>query len=107
MSAMERDAPMCHVDATLEQAIDALESRDGWQHCVVVNDEGVVMGLIPRDAGGLTRPLADAMRPGPTTIRPDVALDEAFEGMRKSKLNERVVTDPSGRLLGVLRLAPG
>ncbi|HZB39698.1 MAG TPA: CBS domain-containing protein [Ilumatobacter sp.] len=101
---MERDAPMCHVDATLEHAIDSLESRDGWHHCVVVNDAGVVMGLVPFDAGGLSRPLADAMRAGPTTIRPDVLLDEAFNGLRASKVTERVVTDPTGRLLGVLRL---
>ena len=105
MSAMQRDAPMCHVDATLEHATETLDSRDGWQHCVVVNDAGVVMGLVPRDAGGLTRPLADAMRAGPTTVRPDIPLDEAYERMRKSNVTERVVTDPTGRLLGVLRLS--
>lgn len=95
---------MCHVDTTLEHAINSVESRDGWHHCVVVNDAGVVMGLVPFDAGGLSRPLADAMRAGPTTIRPDIPLDEAFDAMRKRNVGERVVTDPNGRLLGVLRL---
>ena len=94
---------MCHVDASVEQAMEALDSRPGWTQCVVVNDAGVVAGLVPRDAGGLTRPLADVMRPGPTTVRPDVELDEALEAMRKRNIVERVVTDPTGRLLGVLR----
>jgi CBS domain-containing protein len=106
MTAMERDTPMCHVDASVEQAMEALDSRPGWEHCVVVNDAGVVAGLLPRGAGGLTRSLADVMHPGPTTLRPDTDLDEALDGMRKRDITERVVTDPTGRLLGVLRRAP-
>jgi CBS domain-containing protein len=103
MTAMERDAPMCHVDTTVEHAIEALDSRPGWKQCVVVTDSGVVLGVVTRDARGLTRPLADVMRPAPTTIRPDIALDEALAQMRKRDVTERVVTDPTGRLLGVLR----
>jgi CBS domain-containing protein len=103
-TAIERDAPMCHVEASIEQAMDGLDSRPGWQHCVVVNDAGVVVGLMPRGATGLTRPLVDVMRPGPTTIRPDEELSEAVAAMRKREIDERVVTDPAGRLLGVLRL---
>jgi predicted transcriptional regulator len=104
MSAMERQPPMCHIDATLEHAIDALDPWDGWQQCVVVNDAGVVMGLVSRDSGGSSRPLVDAMFAGPSTIRPDIPLDEALDAMRKRNVDERVVTDPTGRLLGVLRL---
>ena len=104
MTAMERDAPMCHIDASVDQAMETVDSRPGWQQCVVVNDAGVVVGVVPRDAGGVTRPLADVMRPGPTTVRPDTALDEALGQMRKRTVTERVVTDPTGRLLGVLRL---
>lgn len=98
---------MCHIDASVEQAMQALESQPGWQQCVVVNDAGVVVGLVPRDAGGMSRPLADVMRLGPTTVRADEALDEVLEAMRTRKVTERVVTDPTGRLLGVLRLPPG
>jgi predicted transcriptional regulator len=104
MTAMERDVPVCHIDASVEQAMETLDSRPGWQQCVVVNDAGVVVGSVPRDAGGLTRPVADVMRAGPTTFRPDVALDETLDAMRKRNVTERVVTDPTGRLLGVLRL---
>src|SRR5262245_59092631 len=103
LSAMERDAPMCHVDAALEGAIEALDAHPGWHRCVVVNDHGVVAGVVPRDARGMTRPLADAMQTGPTTIRPDVPLDEARTRMRDQQLDEMIVTDPAGRLLGVLR----
>jgi CBS domain-containing protein len=107
MSAMVRDAPMCHVDASVDHAIEALDSRPGWEQCVVVNDTGVVLGLVSRDTRGSTLKLADVMRSGPTTIRPDSALDDALEAMRKHKVTERVVTDPTGRLLGVLRSPAG
>jgi CBS domain-containing protein len=104
ITVMERDVPMCHVDATVDQAVEALDSRPGWNQCVVVNDAGIVIGVVSRDARGVTTPLADAMHPAPTTVRPDVALDDAYAAMRKRKVAERVVTDPTGRLLGVLRL---
>jgi CBS domain-containing protein len=107
MSAMVRDAPMCHVDASVDNAMEALDSRPGWKQCVVVNDTGVVLGLVSRDTRGSTLKLADVMRSGPTTIRPDSALDDALEAMRKHDVAERVVTDPTGRLLGVLRSPAG
>jgi CBS domain-containing protein len=105
ITVMERDVPMCHVDATVDQAVEAFDAHPGWNQCVVVNDAGIVIGVLPGDARGVTTPLADVMRPAPTTVRPDVALADAYEAMRKRKVAERVVTDPTGRLLGVLRIA--
>jgi hypothetical protein len=37
-------------------------------------------------------------------VRPDAELDETLDRMRKRNVRERIVTDPTGRLLGVLRL---
>ena len=100
---MERDVPMCHLDATVEQAVEVLDAHPGWQRCVVVNDVGIVAGGLARDAGGIARPVVDAMRPGPSTIRPDEPLDEVRQRMRKHHTTELIVTDPTGRVLGALR----
>jgi CBS domain-containing protein len=100
---MERDVPMCHIEATVGEAMDALDARPGWERCVVVTDGGLVMGSVARGARGLSRPLADVVRFGPTTVRPDVGLEETRARMREHDVMERIVTDPTGRLLGVLR----
>jgi hypothetical protein len=48
--------------------------------------------------------MVEAVRFGPSTVRPDAELEETREHMREHGTRERVVTDPTGRLLGVLRL---
>jgi predicted transcriptional regulator len=42
------------------------------------------------------------MEPGPTTIRPDVALEEFTEHMRERRVGSVIVTTSTGHLIGVL-----
>ncbi|HEX6475760.1 MAG TPA: CBS domain-containing protein, partial [Acidimicrobiales bacterium] len=76
----------------------------GWNACVVVNDERVVMGLLRADqlAGDPTRSAEHAMRPGPSTFRPDVAITEMADYMAKHNLESSPVTTSDGRLVGLL-----
>jgi Mg/Co/Ni transporter MgtE len=77
-----------------------------WDQCVVVNDERVVLGRIRRDELD-EDPAAlaeDVMQDGPTTFRPSVGAHEMLDYMRRrGKMKEALVTDPEGRLLGVIR----
>ena len=101
---MESDVPTCRLDASFADAIRSLDAHPGWEQCVVVNDDDVVFGAVPRTSDSSTRPLAEVVQYGPTTVRPDVELDETLDRMRERNVRERIVTDPKGRLLGVLRL---
>jgi CBS domain-containing protein len=70
----------------------------------VVNDERIVLGLLreaelDRDPG-LT--IEDAMRPGPSTFRPHVAITEMAEYMGDHRLESSPVTTSDGRLVGLL-----
>jgi CBS domain-containing protein len=107
MSAMETDVPTCRADAPVADAIKALDEHPGWEQCIVVNDEDVVLGVVPRSKDASPQPVSEVMRHGPATVRPDVERDETLDRMRERKVRERIVTDPTGRLLGVLRLAAG
>lgn len=74
--------------------------------CVIVNSEGIVLGLV-RDAireATASTPLREAMHPGPKTYRADYTLDDPVEWMQKSALESTLVTTPEGRLLGLVRL---
>lgn len=72
--------------------------------CVVVNSEGVVLGLM-REAelsGADDTLVSEAMHPGPPTFRPHVPIGELAEKMTKHDLDSVPVTSADGRLIGVL-----
>jgi CBS domain-containing protein len=93
----------CRPDETVAVARARVRSSE-WNRCVVLNDEHVVLGLLHEDA--LTR--ADqitaeaAMRIGPTTIRAHEDIPALLRRMHARQVASIVVTDPDGRLLGVL-----
>src|SRR5439155_9107709 len=77
-----RDVPTCHLDERLGEVRDRVKAA-GWDACVVVNTERVVLGLLR--ARELDRDPAlrieQAMRPGPSTFRPYIAIEKLLEVM--------------------------
>ncbi len=82
-------------------------ARQGWETCVVINEERVVLGLLGRSAlrGPDAGAVEQAMTEGPSTVRPNKPLLAELERMVKHNLTSVVVTTPDGRLHGVLRRA--
>ncbi len=100
--AARRDVPTC---APEEKAGDAWERarKQGWDRCVVVNAERVVLGLLRADR--VSEPevrVEQAMRNGPATFRPNEPVRKVAERMRKRKATAVLVTTPDGRLVGLL-----
>jgi CBS domain-containing protein len=94
LDAADRDPPTCPPDAVL--------SDSPARSLLVVNQDRIVLGRVPRSApaGAVTE---DVMEPGPATVRAHEPLDELLERMRRRRVDEVVVTTPEGRLLGVVR----
>ncbi len=71
---------------------------------MVVNNERVVMGLLRADqfGGDPMRSIEHAMRPGPSTFRPNVAITEMADYMTEHNLESSPVTTSDGRLVGLL-----
>lgn len=81
---------------------------DGRDTCVVVNEDGVVLGSLRKVAleAEDDRRAEQVMKPGPATFRPNVTLDEIVKYMREHDLKTNVlVTTAEGRLLGVIARA--
>jgi Mg/Co/Ni transporter MgtE len=76
----------------------------GWDACVVVNDERVVLGLLRADqlAKGTDEPVEHVMRPGPSTFRPHVPIEEMAHYMLHHDLVSSPITTSDGRLVGLL-----
>ena len=72
--------------------------------CIVVSADGVVLGRLRGDRlqGDPRAAIESVIKEGPTTIRADAALKEITERMRKRGVGSILVTDPEGRLLGIL-----
>lgn len=78
--------------------------RAAGEDVAVVLRDGVVMGLLGLEvAAGSGGTAGDAMDPGPSTVRADVPLSTVLERMRRRHLAVQVVTDPDGRLIGLVR----
>jgi rhodanese-related sulfurtransferase len=93
------------VRATLHQTVaevaDALERGD---RVVVTTDDGVVLGVVRREArllGGST-PLADVLDGAPPSVRPSITTDELAESMDRDQRPFVLVTTPDGVLIGVI-----
>lgn len=99
-----RDVPTCRLDEPIGEVRERVRAA-GWNACVVVNDERVVLGLL-REAElekGRDEPVEQVMRPGPSTFRPHVPIEEMVHFMMDHDLPTSPVTSSDGRLIGLLR----
>ena len=98
---MTGDVATCGPADTVEDVRIQASSEHG---CIVVNDQRIVLGRITPRAlqnGGGTN-VEMLMEPGPTTVRPDEELEALLERMRAHNVSSIVVTDPDGRLMGMV-----
>jgi Mg/Co/Ni transporter MgtE len=98
------DAPTCRLDEPIGEVRERVGAA-GWDACVVVNEERVVLGLL-REAElqkGDDEPVEQVMRPGPSTFRPHVPIEEMAHFMVEHDLTTSPVTSSDGRLIGILR----
>ena len=98
-----RDTPTCHLDETVGEA--ARRAADaGYDHCVVVNDVGVVLGILESTAlrEHAEGRAEDVMRSGPSTFRPNTSVDELRNVLAKGRFHRALVTKPDGRLVGMV-----
>lgn len=98
-----REAPTCRLDERLGDVRERVAAA-GWDACVVVNHESVVLGLL---RSGELQAEADlrieqAMRPGPSTFRPFVSIEEMARFMTERDVESSPITTSDGRLLGLL-----
>ena len=98
------DVPTCKLNDSLS-TVRARVLATGWDTCIVVNDEQVVLGRIGRKAlaADTDESIESAMTPGPRTVRPGMGAEALLERMVEQRLTSFVITTPDGRLVGVVR----
>ena len=97
------DIPTCGLSERLRDVQQRVR-ESGWDTCLVVNKQQVVLGRLGRTALQSEDDVGveEAMTPGPSTIRPSARLKAIVERMRRQKLTSLPITTSDGRLIGVL-----
>jgi CBS-domain-containing membrane protein len=87
--------------------VSARIDESPYGFAVVVGDQQVVLGRLPRSALNAARDarVEEVMESGPSTVRPDKPGDDLVERLRTRDLRFAMVTTPEGRLLGIVRRA--
>jgi CBS domain-containing protein len=97
------DVPTCLLSDDLSEVRRRVR-ESGWETCIVVNDDRVVLGRLGRDAIGSDdgESVEDAMTEGPSTVRPSIRLDALLDRMRSKNVRSWLVTTPDGKLVGLV-----
>jgi len=101
---MERNIPTCHQNDSAED-IKKRAGQFGFDLCPVVNEEGVLLGVVHQKTWQ-DDPIAQAatiMDFAPKTIRPSHSVDAAIELLIKTNRDFVLITTSDGKLLGIFR----
>jgi CBS domain-containing protein len=101
---VRRDVPTCSLGERLGDVRNRAAAA-GLDACVVITEGRVVLGLLraaelQADPGLLVE---QVMRPGPSTYRPSVSVEEMRRTMTDRNLESSPVTTSDGKLVGLVR----
>ncbi len=84
---------------------DRLRTTGGWDVCIVVDAQRVVLGLVSSSAlsGDPSVPVEDVMESAPTTFRPNLGIAEMPDYLGKQPIPQAVITTSDGVLIGLWR----
>jgi predicted transcriptional regulator len=99
-----RDVPTCSLEERLGD-VKARIDRAGWDTCVVVFEDNIVLGLLGPGAfdANPQETAEQAMDPGVRTYRLDAKLEKPMQHMQKKGIDSVLVTYSDGKLFGLLK----
>ncbi len=104
VDVVRRDVPVCALGERLGDVRERVIAA-GWDACVVVSQERVVLGLLrANELQADPHLLVDqVMRPGPSTYRPFVSVADMRRTMIDRNLESSPVTTSDGKPVGLVR----
>ncbi|MBJ9967471.1 KpsF/GutQ family sugar-phosphate isomerase [Burkholderia seminalis] len=106
------DVPSVGLDATLSDALFQITAKrlgmtavvDAAGKVVGIFTDGDLRRVLARDGDFRTLPITDVMTRDPRTIAPDHLAVEAVELMERHRINQMLVVDADGVLIGALNM---
>jgi arabinose-5-phosphate isomerase len=108
----DAELPKTKLDASITDALLEITAKrmgmtviiDNQDKVVGIFTDGDLRRLIEKNNQFQNTSLKEAMTPNPRTISPDVLAAEAVEMMERHRINQLVVADANGHLIGALNL---
>ena len=104
-----RVGPLAQDDVATCRPEDPVEHLDTspYGFCLVLAEDRTVLGRVRMSTLkiGAEGTAEDAMEPGPSTVRYDLAVDELRDRLDRRDLKTAIVTTPEGKLVGIVRRA--
>lgn len=102
--AAHPDVPTCSLEDDLAEVRERVRTR-GWETCIVLNPERIVLGRLGRSAIRSDEPttVEATMIEGPSTVRPSLPLRDLIGRMVRSNRGTALVTTSEGRLVGLVK----
>ena len=98
------DVVTCALDTRVAELREPIEASP-FGFALVVSSDGTLLGRVRsseiRDADD-DATAEQVMQPGPSTVRPDLTVDELRERLDEKDLKTSLVSTPEGRLIGVV-----
>jgi CBS domain-containing protein len=100
------DVVTCALDDRVGEVAERV-SASPYGFALVVSGNGTLLGRLRRSVleGDAEAVAESVMEPGPSTVRPDTERESLRKRLAERDLKTAVVTDPEGRLLGLVRRA--
>ena len=102
IDCLQRNVPTAKINETIGEALPRLEGAK-FRMLPVVNDRNVLLGLItdrPSQSVDLNASVSEMMNPGPSTMRPYAAVEDAVKKLDK-QTHAIPVTSSDGKLMGL------
>ena len=98
------DVVTCSLDEPVGPVRELVEASP-YPFALVVSENGILLGRLRRSMLDCPpdRSAEQVMEAGPSTVRLDTELSGLVDRLRKGDLSYAVVTEPTGRLIGVVR----
>ena len=102
IDCLQRNVPTAKINETIGEALPRLEGSK-FRMLPVINDRNVLLGLItdrPSQSVDLNASVSEMMNPGPSTLRPYTAVEDAVKKLDK-QTRAIPVTSSDGKLMGL------
>lgn len=100
-----KDVPTCRIGDRLGAVRDRAR-KTGWDVCVVVDEQRVVLGLVLAEAlgGDPGTAVEEVMQSSPVTFRPNLGFGQMPDYLKTWRRQSVIVTTGDGVLVGLLRI---
>jgi len=103
LTLLREDVATCARDEQLDEVASRIDATP-YRFALVLSPRQVVLGRVRRSRiaeGGTS--IEAVIEPGPSTIRPHTSIEDLAARLARSDVRTFIVTDPEGKLLGVVR----